>query len=76
MKKLIPASVVAIALSGTAVLAYAEDSSYIPWTFDDFNSNCEVKETNDAYVFSSAKVVIETDTLQAEVVSEAAGPGW
>lgn len=31
-----------LALSGSSVALAAEQADYIPWTFDDFNSNCEV----------------------------------
>lgn len=37
-----------LAIVGVLVLggsAIADEKTYVPWTFDDFNSNCEVIET-------------------------------
>jgi hypothetical protein len=45
MKKLtalILAVVGVLIVGGSAI---ADEKTYVPWTFDDFNSNCEVIET-------------------------------
>jgi len=45
MKKSMAISVVLLGLTAAAVPAMAAEQAYISWTFDDFDSNCEVIET-------------------------------
>jgi hypothetical protein len=34
-----------LGMTATGAPALATESGYVPWTFDDFNSNCEVVES-------------------------------
>ena len=45
MKNSIAMIVTVIGITATATSAMAAEPNYIPWTFDDFDSNCEVIET-------------------------------
>jgi len=45
MKYSIAMILLTVGMTTTATTAMAAEPDYIPWSFDDFNSNCEVVET-------------------------------
>lgn len=61
MKNSIAMIVTVIGMIATS--AIAAEQNYIPWTFDDFNSNCEVIETAEVQqpVEVSALAIQSTD---------------
>ncbi len=62
MKNYLAIVLTAISLSAATSSTFAATDNYIPWTFDDFNSNCEVIDN------ISTPAVEETDKLP--VISE------
>jgi len=46
MKKAMAIVITLASMSTVNAADIAAESGYIPWTFDDFNSNCEVIETS------------------------------
>ena len=45
MKNNIAIILTTVSLSAATSSAFAASDNYIPWTFDDFDSNCEVIDT-------------------------------
>ena len=66
MKKSIARTVMLLGMTAAASTAMAADPAYIPWTFDDFDSNCEVIETAGAQPLELSAVSVEiTDDAEA-----------
>ena len=69
MKKSIVMIVAVMGMSAAGTSAMATEQTYIPWTFDDFNSNCEVIETAELQPVepSTAAVDIAVDVEAGEL---------
>jgi hypothetical protein len=66
MKKAIAMILVVMGMTVAGTSAMAAEEAYIPWTFDDFNSNCEViekAEVQPVEVSSVAAVEITDDEV-------------
>lgn len=50
-----------LSLSAVTTSAFAGDDSYIPWTFDDFDSNCQVIDATGAKLQKPASTQAEND---------------
>ena len=54
------------AMTAAATAATATEQVYIPWTFDDFDNNCEVISTAEAQPSELSALAIEiTDDTEA-----------
>ena len=62
MKNNIAIILTTVSLSAATTSTFAASDSYIPWTFDDFNSNCEV--------IDSATIQAAQETFVLPVISE------
>jgi hypothetical protein len=71
MKKSISviSAVLGMTLAGTAVVA--DESTYVPWTFDDFNADGEVIETDEVL-----KVEVSTAALEVVDDDDVGELGW
>ena len=68
MKKSIVMMVMVTAMTAATTAATATEQVYIPWTFDDFDSNCEVINAAEAQpVELSAVEVIADDAEVGEL---------
>jgi hypothetical protein len=70
MKRSIAMLLLLAAMAGNASAAADGGADYIPWTFDDFDSNCEVIENageTPAVKVSSATVETVADEEQGEL---------
>ena len=66
MKKSIAVMVIVTGLTVATTAANATEQGYIPWTFDDFDSNCEVIETAEAQPLELSAVTVEiNDDIEA-----------
>ena len=59
MKKSLDMILAAIAMTLGTTSAMSADSTYIPWTFDDFNSNDEVVDIAEYQVQQVSAAVLE-----------------
>ena len=71
MKKSIVMIVAVMGMSAAGTSAMATEATYIPWTFDDFNSNCEVIETAEVQPVEPSTVAVD---IAVDV--EAGELGW
>ena len=71
MKKSIVMIVAVMGMSAAGTSAMATELTYIPWTFDDFNSNCEVIETAEVQPVEPSTVGVD---IAVDV--EAGELGW
>lgn len=71
MKKSIVMIVAVMGMSAAGTSAMATEPTYIPWTFDDFNSNYEVIETAEVQP-------VEPSTMAVDIAVdvEAGELGW
>jgi len=71
MKKSISviSAVLGMTLAGTAVVA--DESTYVPWAFDDFNADGEVVDTNEVQ-----RVEVSTAALEVADDDEVGELGW
>ena len=66
MKKSIVMMVMVTAMAAAATAAMAAEQVYIPWTFDDFDNNCEVISTTEVQPSELSALAIEiTDDTEA-----------
>jgi hypothetical protein len=66
MKKSIVMMVMVTAMTAATTAATATEQVYIPWTFDDYDSNCEVINTAEVQPSELSAVAIEiTDDTEA-----------
>ena len=66
MKKTIAMMVMVTGMTVATTTVMAADVSYIPWTFDDFDSNCEVIETAEEQPLELSVVTVEiNDEIEA-----------
>ena len=66
MKKSIVMMVMVTAMTAATTAATATEQVYIPWTFDDFDNNCEVISTAEVQPSELSAVAIEiTDDTEA-----------
>ena len=66
MKKSIVMMVMVTAMTTTTTAATATEQVYIPWTFDDYDSNCEVINTAEVQPSELSALAIEiTDDTEA-----------
>ena len=67
MKKSIAMIITLMSMTAAGTSAMATEEAYISWTFDDFNSNCEVIETAE----------VQAVELAVEITDDEAGElGW
>jgi hypothetical protein len=66
MKKSIAMMVMVTGMTVATTAAMGADASYIPWTFDDFDNNCEVIETAEGQPLELSAVSVEiNDEIEA-----------
>lgn len=66
MKKSIAMIVMLLGMTAAGTPAMASGTAYIPWTFDDFDSNCEVIDTAGVQPLELSAVSVEiTDDAEA-----------
>ena len=71
MKKATAMILVVMGMTVAGTSAMATEAAYIPWTFDDFNSNCEVIETAEVQLVEPSTVAVD---IAVDV--EAGELGW
>jgi len=71
MKKSIATMVIVTGMTVATTTVMAAEVSYIPWTFDDFDSNCEVVETAEG---QPPELSVATVEINDEI--EAGELGW
>ena len=59
MKKSIAMMVMVTGMTAATTAAKATEQVYIPWTFDDFDSNCEVVNTDEVQSPELSAVAID-----------------
>lgn len=59
MKKAISMIFTVMGTTAAGTLAMAAEPDYVPWTFDDFSSNCEVIETAQLQPAELSAVAVE-----------------
>lgn len=72
MKKSIATVLLLAATAGTASAAVSGEVAYIPWTFDDFDSNCNVVEN----MVETKAVAVTSVTVEAIADEEQGELGW
>ncbi|MBE9563889.1 MAG: hypothetical protein IMF17_01490 [Proteobacteria bacterium] len=71
MKNNIAIILATISLSAATTSTFAESDNYIPWTFDDFNSNCEIIDS--ATTQADEEAVLQIDICEEDVSDDI---GW
>lgn len=59
MEKAISMIFTVVGMTAAGTSAMAAERAYVPWTFDDFNSNCEVIETAQLQSVELSAVAVE-----------------
>ncbi len=70
MKKAMAIVITLVSMSTVNAADIAAESGYIPWTFDDFNSNCEVIETTSDQQAAEPSVVTVSSVSALEVADD------
>jgi hypothetical protein len=66
MNKSIAMIIAVMGMTAAGTSAMATEPSYISWTFDDFNSNCEVIETAEVQPVEPSTVAVDiADDVEA-----------